>query len=98
MLLEAILTVVIVSISLTFITQALLTNFRTGERFQKSVRSLLAKENDLGMLYATNAGLALVQTEDINDHLKKVDLRSNEQGAQGLGMDVTTVIYYSNET
>ena len=54
MLLEAILTVVIVSISLTFITQSLLTNFRTGVRFQETVRSLIVMENRLGLLYATN--------------------------------------------
>ena len=55
MLLEAILTVVIVSICLTFIAQSLLTNFRTGMRFQEMVRSLCVMENRLGLLYATNA-------------------------------------------
>ena len=55
MLLEAILSVVIVSICLTFIAQSLLTNFRTGMRFQEAVRSLMAMENRLGLLYATNA-------------------------------------------
>lgn len=55
MLLEAILTVVIVSISLTFIVQSLLTNFRTGVRFQETVRSLIVMENRLGLLYVTNA-------------------------------------------
>lgn len=55
MLLEAILTVVVVSICLTFIVQALLTNFRTSVRFQETVRSLLVMENRLGALYATEA-------------------------------------------
>jgi type II secretory pathway pseudopilin PulG len=55
MLLEAILTVVIVSICLTYITQSLLTNFRVGMRFQETVRSLMAMENRLGTLYATSA-------------------------------------------
>ena len=55
MLLEAILTVMIVSICLTFIAQALLTNFRTGVRFQETVRSLMVMENSLGLLYATDA-------------------------------------------
>ena len=55
MLLEAILTVVIVSICLTFIAQSLLTNFRTGVRFQETIRSLIVMENRLGLLYATNA-------------------------------------------
>src|SRR5271154_2734167 len=55
MLLEAILTVVIVSICLTFIAQSLLTNFRTGVRFQETVRSLIVMESRLGLLYATNA-------------------------------------------
>lgn|GEM_PF-3547479 len=55
MLLEAILTVVIASICLTFIAQSLLTNFRTGVRFQETVRSLVVMENRLGLLYATNA-------------------------------------------
>ena len=55
MLLEAILSVVVVSICLTFIAQSLLTNFRTGVRFQEMTRSLLAMENRLGLLYATNA-------------------------------------------
>ncbi len=55
MLLEAILSVVIVSICLTFIAQSLLTNFRTGVRFQETVRSLIVMENRLGLLYATNA-------------------------------------------
>jgi len=55
MLLEAILTVVIVSICLTFIAQSLLTNFRTGLRFQEMTRSLIVMENRLGLLYATNA-------------------------------------------
>ena len=51
-LLEAVLTVVIVSICLTFIAQALLTNFRTGMRFQETVRALIVMENELGALYA----------------------------------------------
>ncbi len=55
MLLEAILTVVIVSICLTFIAQSLLTNFRAGVRFQETIRSLVVMENRLGLLYATNA-------------------------------------------
>lgn len=55
MLLEAILSVVIASICLTFIAQALLTNFRTGVRFQETVRSLMAMENKLGLLYVTDA-------------------------------------------
>src|ERR1035441_2871989 len=55
MLLEAILSVVIVSICLTFIAQSLLTNFRTGVRFQETIRSFLVMENRLGLLYATNA-------------------------------------------
>ena len=54
-LLEAILSVVIVSICLTFIAQSLLTNFRTGVRFQETIRSLIIMENRLGLLYATNA-------------------------------------------
>ena len=54
-LLEAILTVVIVSICLTFIAQAILSNFRTGVRFQETVRSLLVMKNKLGLLYAANA-------------------------------------------
>jgi len=55
MLLEAILSVVIASICLTFIAQSLLTNFRSGLRFQETVRALMAMENRLGILYATNA-------------------------------------------
>lgn len=55
MLLEAILSIVIVSICLTFITQSLLTNFRAGMRFQQTVRSLMVMENRLGVLFATNA-------------------------------------------
>jgi len=55
MLLEAILTVVIASICLTFIAQSLLTNFRTGVRFQESTRSFIVMENWLGLLYATSA-------------------------------------------
>ena len=55
MLLEAILTVVIVSICLTFIAQSLLTNFRTGIRFQETIRSLIVMENRLGLWYATEA-------------------------------------------
>ena len=60
MLLEAILTVIIVSICLTFITQSLLTNFRTGVRFQESVRSFMAMENRLGLLFATGASADLL--------------------------------------
>ena len=55
MLLEAVLTVVIVSVCLTFIAQSLLTNFRTGVRFQETTRSLVAMENRLGLLLATKA-------------------------------------------
>jgi type II secretory pathway pseudopilin PulG len=62
MLLEAILTVVIVSICLTFIAQSLWTNFRTGVRFQETVRSLIVMENRLGLLYATNASEDLLDT------------------------------------
>jgi type II secretory pathway pseudopilin PulG len=55
MLLEAILTVVIASICLTFIAQSLLTNFRAGMRFQEAIRSFVVMENRLGLLYATDA-------------------------------------------
>lgn len=55
MLLEAILSVVIASICLTFIAQSLLTNFRVGVRFQETIRSLIVMENRLGLLFVTNA-------------------------------------------
>jgi len=55
MLLEAVLTVVIVSVCLTFIAQSLLTNFRTGVRFQEATRSLIVMENRLGLLLASKA-------------------------------------------
>lgn len=54
LLIEAILSVVIVSICLTFIAQSLLTNFRTGMRFQETIRSMIVMENRLGILFATN--------------------------------------------
>jgi type II secretory pathway pseudopilin PulG len=60
MLLEAILSIVIVSIGLTFIAQSLLTNFRTGVRFQEMTRSLMVMENRLGLLFATNASEDLI--------------------------------------
>ena len=53
-LVEAVTAVVVVSVCLTLIAQTLLTNFRTGARFQESVRSLLAMENEMGLLYASN--------------------------------------------
>lgn len=61
MLLEAILSVVIVSICLTFIAQSLWTNYRAGLHFQEAVRSFLVMENRLGLLYATNG------SEDLAD-------------------------------
>ena len=61
-LLEAILAVVIVSICLTFIAQSLLTNFRTGVRFQESVRTLIVMENRLGLLFATKGSEDLLGT------------------------------------
>src|ERR1700677_1750787 len=92
MLLEAILTVVIVSICLTFIAQSLLTNFRTGVRFQETVRSLIVMENRLGLLYAVNASED--QTDTINDHLKKVELKLNGPLGQAPNqLDITTIIY-----
>lgn len=54
MLLEAILAIIIVSICLTFVAQSLLTNFRTGVRFQETARSLIVMENRLGLLFASN--------------------------------------------
>ncbi len=54
MLLEAVLTIVIVSIVLTFIVESLWTNYRTGLRFQETVRALLAMENQLGLLWASS--------------------------------------------
>jgi len=68
MLLEAILSVVIVSICLTFIAQSLLTNFRTGVRFQEMTRSLIVMENRLGLLYATN-----LSEEDFNPYPQPLD-------------------------
>lgn len=62
-LLEAILSVVIVSICLTFIAQSLLTNFRTGTRFQETVRSLIVMENNLGVMCATGASDDLLNTD-----------------------------------
>ena len=68
MLLEAILSVVIVSICLTFIAQSLLTNFRTGMRFQEMVRSFMVMENRLGLLYATSAS-----EEDMDSNAQALD-------------------------
>ena len=68
MLLEAILSVVIVSICLTFIAQSLLTNFRTGMRFQEMVRSFMVMENRLGLLYATSAS-----EEDLDSNAQALD-------------------------
>ena len=68
MLLEAILSIVIVSICLTFIAQALLTNFRAGVRFQEMTRSLIVMENRLGLLYATNAS-----AEDFDSYPQPLD-------------------------
>ena len=62
MLIEAILSVVIVSICLTFIAQSLLTNFRTGVRFQEMIRSFIVMENRLGLLYATNGSDDLLES------------------------------------
>ena len=68
MLLEAILSVVIVSICLTFIAQSLLTNFRTGVRFQETVRSFMVMENRLGLLFATSAS-----QEDMDSNAQPLD-------------------------
>ena len=68
MLLEAILSIVIVSICLTLIAQSLLTNFRTGVRFQEMVRSLIVMENKLGLAYATQAS-----TDDFNSYPQALD-------------------------
>ena len=68
MLLEAILSVVIVSICLTFIAQSLLANFRTGVRFQEMIRSLIVMENRLGLLYATTAS-----EEDLDSNPQPLD-------------------------
>lgn len=97
MLLEAVLTVMIVSICLTFIVQSLLTNFRTGVRFEEGIRSLIAMENRLGVLYATDASGE--ETDAINDHLKKVVLKSNSHDGKSPGhLNVTTIIYDQDET
>jgi type II secretory pathway pseudopilin PulG len=53
-LIEAIAAVILVSICLTLIAQALLVNSRSSARFQDGVRSLMAMENKIGLLYATN--------------------------------------------
>lgn len=111
-LLEAILTVVIVSICLTFLVQSLLTNFRTGVRFQEMTRSLLAMENRLGFLYATKASEDMLgaypqameepfakftvsaQSENVNDHLKRVGFIINWPQGQAHGhLDVATIVY-----
>lgn len=68
MLIEAILSVVIVSICLTFIAQSLLTNFRTGVRFQEMVRSFIVMENRLGLLYATSGS-----QEDLDSSSQPLD-------------------------
>lgn len=97
MLLEAILTVVIVSICLTYIAQSLLTNFRTGVRFQEMTRSLILMENRLGPLYAANASED--ETQTINDHLKEVVLKLSWPGGKShYHLDVTTMIYDPDET
>ena len=117
MLLEAILTVVIVSICLTFIAQSLLTNFRAGVRFQETTRSLIVMENRLGLLFATKASEDQIdpyphpldkpydkftvsgRADTINDHLKNVALKLNWPSGRVQGrLDVTTIIYYPNET
>ncbi len=53
-LIDAIAAVVVVSICLTFIAQALLTNFRAGMRFQEGIQFLMAMENRLGLLCFSN--------------------------------------------
>lgn len=60
MLLEVILTVVIFSICMAFIIQSLWINFRVGVRFSLCVRSLIAMENRLGILYATQGSSELL--------------------------------------
>jgi len=67
-LLEAVLSVVIVSICLTFIAQALLTNFRSGIRFQEMSRALIIMENNLSLLYATNDS-----SEDFDSYPKTLE-------------------------
>ena len=92
MLLEAILTVVIVSICLTFITRSLLTNFYTGVRFQRTIRSLVVMENRLNVLCATNGSedqLVNATASPLNSHLKKIELLDTLQGH----IDITTIIY-----
>ena len=116
MLLEAILSVVIVSICLTFIAQSLLTNFRTGIRFQEMTRSLIVMENQLSLLFATNNSTedfdtypqalekpydrfsSSASTENINDHLKKVDIKLNWPAGRTPGqLDLTTIIFTHDE-
>ena len=53
MLVEAIAAIVVVSVCLTLIAQAMLTNFRTGLRFQESVAPLLSMENMMGFVHAS---------------------------------------------
>ena len=53
-LVEAIAAVVVMSVCLTLLAQSLLTNSRTGARFQESVRQMLVMENRIGLLYASN--------------------------------------------
>ncbi|MBF0510790.1 MAG: hypothetical protein HQL13_00505 [Candidatus Omnitrophica bacterium] len=65
MLLEALLSVVIVSVSLTLIAESLLTNLKTTERFQEMTTAFMGLENRLGLLYATNAS-----PEDFNQYPK----------------------------
>lgn len=62
-LIEAVASVVIVSICLLWIVQALLTNMRAGARFQERTQSLFAAQNHLGAAYASHGFSGLMASD-----------------------------------
>jgi type II secretory pathway pseudopilin PulG len=114
MLLEAILSIVIISVCLTFMVQSLLTNFRAGFLFKETTRALMAMENNLGLVYATSASDDLLNTrplanpyhqftvltraETVSNHLKKIDLRLNSPEARTQRHLDVSTFIYFNET
>ncbi len=105
MLLESILSVIIISIVLSFMLQSMFVNFHTNLRFGQMTKSLLVMENSLADLYLlgnlekNNDTLGVgVQTNIINEHLKKVQLQFNTTPNDPKNnLNLTTIIYHADE-
>lgn len=103
-LIEAVATVVIVSVSLVFIAQNMATALKAGERFKQMAALIVQMQNRLGFAWVTPEGLkpvpGYINRQDstaVTSNLNRQELfLVPEHAGRARGMGTTTFVYHAN--